>query len=112
MRIISGKFKGSQIKFLKNLSTRPLKDSVKENIFNILLHSNNFKIKISQANVLDLYQEKCKVRGMGVEERKEFYAGKKLYSSEMGGQHDSADFYFRSEADVLAFVAACGKSQD
>ena len=55
MRIISGKFKGSQIKFLKNLSTRPLKDSVKENIFNILLHSNNFKIKISQANVLDLY---------------------------------------------------------
>ena len=36
MRIISGDFKGKLIKFLKTNSTRPLRDSVKENIFNIL----------------------------------------------------------------------------
>ena len=40
MRIISGKFKGKSINFLKKNKTRPLKDSVKENIFNILNHSN------------------------------------------------------------------------
>ena len=53
MRIIGGFFKGKKINFLKNLDTRPLKDSVKENIFNILTHSNF--IKIEESNVLDLY---------------------------------------------------------
>ena len=47
MRIISGNLKGKKIKFfLKNSKTRPLKDSVKENIFNILKHSNLIKTKI------------------------------------------------------------------
>ncbi len=55
MRIISGKFKGQSIKFLKNKKTRPLKDSVKENIFNILEHSNIIKVKIKNSNILDLY---------------------------------------------------------
>ena len=55
MRIISGKFKGKSINFLKNSITRPLKDSVKENIFNILAHSPEIKIKIENSNVLDLY---------------------------------------------------------
>ena len=32
MRIISGKLKGKSIFFLKNEKTRPLKDSLKENI--------------------------------------------------------------------------------
>ena len=41
MRIVSGVLKGRKIKFLKNLNTRPLKDSVKESIFNILTHSSN-----------------------------------------------------------------------
>ena len=40
MRIISGSLKGKKIAFLKSDKTRPLKDSVKENIFNIILHSN------------------------------------------------------------------------
>ena len=40
MRIISGDLKGKTIAFLKSSVTRPLKDSVKENIFNILKHSN------------------------------------------------------------------------
>ena len=55
MRIISGKYKGKKIQFLKILSTRPLKDSVKENIFNIIKHSKKIDIKIENANVLDLY---------------------------------------------------------
>ena len=55
MRIISGKLKGKSINFLKNSITRPLKDSVKENIFNILNHSNLINTKIEKANILDLY---------------------------------------------------------
>jgi len=55
MRIISGKLKGKIINFLKNSNTRPLKDSVKENIFNILTHSNLINGKIGKANILDLY---------------------------------------------------------
>jgi len=35
MRIIGGKFKGKLIQFLRVGKTRPLKDSVRENIFNI-----------------------------------------------------------------------------
>lgn len=55
MRIISGQLKGRSINFLKNTNTRPLKDNVKENIFNILNHSNFIKVKIKNSNVLDLY---------------------------------------------------------
>tara|TARA_Y100000591_G_C21814041_1_gene689612 strand:+ start:126 stop:686 length:561 start_codon:yes stop_codon:yes gene_type:complete len=55
MRIISGKLKGKSINYLKNEKTRPLKDSVKESIFNILTHSNSINLKIKNANVLDLY---------------------------------------------------------
>ncbi len=55
MRIISGIFKGKSISFLKSKITRPLKDSVKENIFNIINHSNLLKIKLDDANILDLY---------------------------------------------------------
>ena len=43
IRIISGNLKGKKINYLKNSITRPLKDSVKENIFNILIHSNYIK---------------------------------------------------------------------
>jgi 16S rRNA (guanine966-N2)-methyltransferase len=55
MRIIGGALKGKSINFLKNLTTRPLKDSVKENIFNILKHSNLINIRIENSNILDLY---------------------------------------------------------
>ena len=55
MRIISGKLKGKKINFLKNLTTRPLKDSVKENIFNILKHTNLNRVNIENASILDLY---------------------------------------------------------
>ena len=55
MRIISGKLKGKSIGFIKTLRTRPLKDSVKENIFNVLSHSNEINTRIKNAKVLDLY---------------------------------------------------------
>ena len=55
MRVISGKFKGKLIQFIKSEITRPLKDSVKENIFNILIHSKEINIQIENAKVLDLY---------------------------------------------------------
>tara|TARA_Y100000817_G_C16817992_1_gene527527 strand:- start:622 stop:1185 length:564 start_codon:yes stop_codon:yes gene_type:complete len=55
MRIISGKFKGKKIFFSKSSTTRPLKDSVKESIFNILKHSKLLKVNLDNSNILDLY---------------------------------------------------------
>ena len=55
MRIIGGSLKGRPINFLKNSKTRPLKDNVKESIFNVLQHSNVIKTKIENSTVLDLY---------------------------------------------------------
>ena len=55
MRIISGIFKGKTISYLKSSITRPLKDSVKENIFNIIAHSNILDIDLYNSNILDLY---------------------------------------------------------
>ena len=48
MRVISGKFKGYKIEFTKNSFTRPLKDSVKESVFNVLAHSNFFKVRVEK----------------------------------------------------------------
>ena len=58
MRIISGTLKGRKLNFIKNSTTRPLKDSVRENIFNILIHSSHIKTKIINSNVLDLYSHR------------------------------------------------------
>ena len=55
MRIISGELKGKTISFLKSSITRPLKDSVKENIFNILRHSNLLTVNLKDSRILDLY---------------------------------------------------------
>ena len=55
MRIIGGKFKNKKINFQKNNKTRPLRDSVRENIFNILVHSKNIDIDFKNLNILDLY---------------------------------------------------------
>tara|TARA_B100001996_G_scaffold375358_1_gene355201 strand:+ start:810 stop:1382 length:573 start_codon:yes stop_codon:yes gene_type:complete len=55
MRIISGKFKNKKLDFPENSKTRPLKNSVRENIFNILSHSNHVSVDIKNSNVLDLY---------------------------------------------------------
>ena len=55
MRIISGSLKGKKIDFLRSATTRPLRDFVKESIFNIIKHSNAIDIILENANVLDLY---------------------------------------------------------
>ena len=55
MRIISGSFKGKKIVQPKDIKTRPLKDLTKESIFNIINHSNKFKINLESSNILDLF---------------------------------------------------------
>ena len=71
MRIISGKLKGKSIVYIKSKITRPLKDSVRENIFNIISHSNLLNINLNKSNILDLYSGvgsfgiECLSRGAG-----------------------------------------------
>ena len=55
MRIISGIKKGKKILLPDKTITRPLKDNVKENIFNILLHSRKFQIKFENTKVIDFF---------------------------------------------------------
>ena len=55
MRIVSGSLKGKKINFLKSTTTRPLRDFVKENIFNIIRHSKLIGASLENANILDLY---------------------------------------------------------
>ena len=64
MRIISGSFKGKKILTPKDKKTRPLKDLTKESIFNIIQHSNKFKIEITNSRILDLF---CGVGSFGIE---------------------------------------------
>ncbi len=55
MRIISGNFKGKNLIRPDDIKTRPLKDLTKESIFNIINHSNKFKINLKESHVLDLF---------------------------------------------------------
>ena len=55
MRVISGSFRGKKLLEPKDIKTRPLKDLTKESIFNIIDHSNKFKVDLIGANVLDLF---------------------------------------------------------
>ena len=55
MRIVGGKYKGKSLNHIKSVITRPLKDMVKENIFNILSHSNDVGVNLENSKVLDLY---------------------------------------------------------
>src|SRR6056300_729645 len=55
MRIVAGKHRGKNLFLPKDKYTRPLKDLVKENIFNLITHSNEIKIKLSDSCVLDLF---------------------------------------------------------
>ena len=55
MRIISGDLRGSTLYITKDKTTRPLKDIVRESIFNLLIHSNKISFQLVRSNVLDLY---------------------------------------------------------
>ena len=55
MRIISGNFKGKKINLPEDKNTRPLRDMVKESIFNLIEHSNKISVDLNNANILDLF---------------------------------------------------------
>mgnify|MGYP001239794248 FL=1 len=55
MRIIAGQFKGRKILEPSDKKTRPLKDLVKESIFNIINHSKKFDLNLKNSNILDLF---------------------------------------------------------
>ena len=55
MRVIGGNLKGKKILNPTDKSTRPLKDMVKEAIFNIIEHSKNEYVELNNAKVLDLF---------------------------------------------------------
>ena len=55
MRIISGQFKGKKLLEPNDKKTRPLKDLVKESLFNIIKHSKKFNIDLKKSNILDLF---------------------------------------------------------
>ncbi len=55
MRIISGNFKGKKLFVPLDKNTRPLKDMVKESIFNLINHSKNINLEIKNSLILDLF---------------------------------------------------------
>tara|TARA_B100000989_G_scaffold279595_1_gene242341 strand:- start:6500 stop:7066 length:567 start_codon:yes stop_codon:yes gene_type:complete len=55
MRIIAGNFKGKKIFLPKDNNTRPLRDYVKESIFNIIEHSKHINFRLENSKVLDLF---------------------------------------------------------
>ncbi len=55
MRIIGGNLKGKKISLPKNKNTRPLRDLVKESIFNLIEHSNKFNLLLENSSILDLF---------------------------------------------------------
>lgn len=55
MRIIAGKLKGTILHLSNDKDTRPLKDLVRESIFNLINHSNKISFKLENSNILDLY---------------------------------------------------------
>ena len=55
MRVIGGYLKGQIILEPYDKSTRPLKDRVRESIFNIIEHSNNEAVDLKGSKILDLF---------------------------------------------------------
>ena len=55
MRVIGGDLKGKKILFSDSKKTRPLKDLVRESIFNVINHSKLINVELIDSYVLDLY---------------------------------------------------------
>ena len=55
MRIISGKFKKKKLFLPDSTMTRPLRDYVKESLFNQLLHSKIIKFNFNNSIILDIF---------------------------------------------------------
>ena len=54
MRVIGGSLKGKKLLIPLDKSTRPLRDMVRESIFNIFDHSSKVSKNINNSKVLDL----------------------------------------------------------
>ena len=71
MRVIGGNLRGKKIINPTDKSIRPLKDMVREAIFNIIEHSKNEYVELKKAKVLDLFSGtgsfgvECLSRGAG-----------------------------------------------
>jgi len=55
MRIISGDYKNKKLFLPFDKKTRPLRDLVKESIFNLIAHSRKININLKEAYILDLF---------------------------------------------------------
>ena len=55
MRIIAGNLRGKKLFIPNDNFTRPLKDAVKESIFNILKHSKLLNCDLLNSSILDLF---------------------------------------------------------
>ena len=55
MRIIGGDYKGKKLILPNDKKTRPLKDLVKESIFNLIHHSKKINLNLRNSTVLDLF---------------------------------------------------------
>ena len=55
MRIIGGDYRSKKLFLPKNKETRPLRDLVKESIFNLIDHSKKINIDLKNSFVLDLF---------------------------------------------------------
>ena len=64
MRVISGIYIGKKILLPKDNKTRPLRDLVKESIFNLITHSKKISLDINNINILDLF---CGTGSFGIE---------------------------------------------
>ena len=64
MRVISGIYKGKKILLPKDNKTRPLRDLVKESIFNLITHSKKISLDFNNINILDLF---CGTGSFGIE---------------------------------------------
>ena len=119
MRIISGVFKGKKILEPKDISTRPLKDMTKESIFNIINHSNKFKINLKSSNVLDLFSGvgsfglECLSRGAKYVTFVENYSGvlpilkKNLSNLETDGNYQVIDDNILNKIDFKKIINKC-----
>jgi 16S rRNA (guanine966-N2)-methyltransferase len=55
MRIISGKFKKQKLVLPDPKITRPLRDYVKESLFNLLVHSPLLQFQFEKSSILDIF---------------------------------------------------------
>ena len=55
MRIIGGDLKGKKLLIPLDKSTRPLRDMVRESIFNVLNHSSKVSKNVNNSKILDLF---------------------------------------------------------